>query len=101
MRQRDGTVMRSSRLPFGMPEKSSIRVLAFARYAELLGADSFELALPTPQTVQGVLDVVRGLPGGDQLPVQLLVALNARQAQPSDPVAAGDELALLPPMAGG
>lgn len=93
--------MRPSRLPFGMSANSSIRILAFARYAELLGSDRFELSLPNPPTVQGVLDGVRQLPGGDHLPTRILVALNARQAQMSDPVAAGDELALLPPMAGG
>lgn len=93
--------MRPSRLPFAMSENPAIHILAFARYAELLGADRFELSLPNPQTVRGVLDDVRRLPGGDQLPGRILVALNARQAQLSDPVAPGDELALLPPMAGG
>ncbi len=90
-----------SRLPFGMSTTPSIRILAFARYAELLGADHFELPVPNPPTVQGALEDVRQLPGGKQLPTRVLVALNARQAQLSDPVAAGDELALLPPMAGG
>ncbi|MFN2315054.1 MAG: MoaD/ThiS family protein [Gemmatimonadales bacterium] len=84
-----------------MSEPPPIRILAFARYAELLGADRLELALPNPPTVQGVLDDVRRLPGGDQLPDRILVALNARQAQLGDSVTAGDELALLPPMAGG
>lgn len=84
-----------------MTANSSIRILAFARYAELLGADRFELSLPDPPTVQGALEHVRRLPGGEQLPTRLLVALNARQAKLGDPVAAGDELALLPPMAGG
>lgn len=93
--------MRPSRLPFAMPENPSIRILAFARYAELLGADRFELTLPNPPTVQGALVMVRQLPGGDQLPDRLLTALNARQARLTDPVSPGDELALLPPMAGG
>jgi molybdopterin converting factor small subunit len=90
-----------SRLPFRMSENPSIRILAFARYAELLGAGRFELSLPNPPTVQRALEDVRQLPGGGDLPTRILVALNARQAQLSDPVVAGDELALLPPMAGG
>lgn len=84
-----------------MPVSPSIRVLAFARYAELLGTGHLDLLLPDPPTVAGVLAEVRQLPGGAQLPVRILVALNARQARLGDAVAAGDELALLPPMAGG
>lgn len=82
-----------------MPE--SIRVLLFARYAELLGADRVELASPGPVTVADLLERVRALPGGDALPSALLCAVNLRQATASDIVAPGDEVALLPPLAGG
>ena len=82
-----------------MPE--SIRVLLFARYAELLGADRVELAAAEPLTFADVLDRVRTLPGGSALPRTLLCAVNLRQARHSDLVSPGDEVALLPPLAGG
>ena len=82
-----------------MPE--SVRVLLFARYAELLGADRLELPVAARTTVDQLVQRVRALPGGAALPSQLLCAVNLRQAAASDLVAPGDELALLPPLAGG
>ena len=82
-----------------MPD--SIRVLLFARYAELLGADRIDFAVAEPVTVGDVLDRVRTLPGGSALPRSLLCAVNLRQATHSDLVSPGDEVALLPPLAGG
>lgn len=80
---------------------ATVRVLAFARYADLLGADSLEVPVPTPPTVAGLVASVRRLPGGSGLPPVVLVAVNAHQAGPDDPITPGDEVALLPPMAGG
>ena len=82
-----------------MPE--SIRILLFARYAELLGAECVELPAAGPSSVSEVLDRVRTLPGGSALPQSILCAVNLRQATASDLVAPGDEVALLPPLAGG
>lgn len=79
----------------------AVHVLLFARYAELIGADRLELPLPEPATVAGVVAGVRARPGGDRLPERIVAAVNARQAAPGDPVRPGDEVALLPPMAGG
>jgi len=79
----------------------SIRVLLFARYAELLGADHVDLAVAEPVTVGNVLDRVRTLPGGSALPRAMLCAVNLHQATHSDLVSPGDEVALLPPLAGG
>jgi molybdopterin converting factor small subunit len=73
----------------------------FARYAELLGAESVELTAPGPESVGELIDRVRALPGGSALPRVMLCAVNLRQATLSDPVAPGDEVALLPPLAGG
>lgn len=78
-----------------------IRVLLFARYAEILGTERVELAVPGHLSVGDVLDRVRALPGGEALPPAMLCAVNLRQATLSDPVAPGDEVALLPPLAGG
>lgn len=84
-----------------MPQPPTIRLLAFARYAELLGRESLELPLPEPPTVERLIESVRALPGGEGLPPVVLVAVNARQAGGADHVAPGDEVAILPPMAGG
>jgi molybdopterin synthase sulfur carrier subunit len=83
------------------PRAISVRVLLLARYAELLGADAVELPVGPAATVAEVVDAVRRLPGGDALPSRVLCAVNRRQALPADRVSPGDELALLPPMAGG
>ena len=79
----------------------SVRVRLFARYAELLGADALELPAGSLSTVAEVVAAVRCLPGGEGLPARVLCAVNLRQSLPGDPIAPGDEVALLPPMAGG
>ncbi|MBS1241431.1 MAG: thiamine protein [Gemmatimonadetes bacterium] len=86
-----------------MPPASPIqvRVLLFARYAELLGATALSLDLPAGSTVRDAVESLRRLPGGGALPGQLLVARNLEQVPAGTILAAGDELALLPPMSGG
>jgi molybdopterin converting factor small subunit len=84
-----------------MPDSSSLTVLLFARYADVIGAATLPLPVPDPATVGAVVARLRRMPGGEALPATPLVAVNARQAHLSDPVRAGDEVALLPPMSGG
>ncbi len=80
----------------------TVRLRYLARYAELLGVESEELALAAPTTVGDVVTAVRAKhPAASQLPAKPLCAVNFRQALWGDPVAAGDEVALLPPVAGG
>ena len=78
-----------------------VRVLAFGHYAEVLGAESLEVTARPGMTVRDALEMVRERPGGKLLPAHILCALNLRQAEPADLVREGDELALLPPLAGG
>ncbi|HYC32805.1 MAG TPA: MoaD/ThiS family protein [Gemmatimonadales bacterium] len=78
-----------------------IRVLLFASYAERLGHEVLELQVPAGTRVSGVLERLRALPGGDQLPRHPLCALNLAHVTPEAGVAEGDELAILPPLAGG
>jgi molybdopterin converting factor small subunit len=78
-----------------------IRVLLFARYAEVLGASELELELPADATVRTALGMLLARPGGNTLPHQPLVARNQVHAQFDTALAAGDELAVLPPLAGG
>jgi len=77
------------------------RVLLFARYAELFGAPEVVVALPAPVTSSSIVDALRQLPGGVSLPGSPFLARNGAQSAPDDPVDPRDELALLPPMAGG
>ena len=77
------------------------RVATFARYAELLGSQAVEVDLPDGATTDDLLVALRTLPGGDALPPQPLLAVNRELAASARPLEADDELALLPPLAGG
>jgi molybdopterin converting factor small subunit len=79
----------------------TVRVLLFASYAESLGGEVLELNVPEPATVADVVARVRQLPGGGTLPPKPLCARNLAHAGQDDPVTAGDEIAILPPLAGG
>ena len=74
----------------------------FASYAELAGCTSSAVNLPTPATVADVVARVREVfPGTRDLPPRPLAALNQRHVRLDAPVNEGDEVALLPPLAGG
>lgn len=84
------------------PGALAVRVLLFATYAEAAGRDTLELVVPAPATVQDVLNRLRAsLPGASRLPVTPLAAVNQAHARLSAPVSDGDEIAFLPPLAGG
>jgi molybdopterin converting factor small subunit len=78
-----------------------VRVLLFASYAERMGREAMELTVPAGTTVGGVLARIRSLPGGDELPARPLCALHLAHVGPDATVAPGDEIAILPPLAGG
>jgi molybdopterin synthase catalytic subunit len=89
-------------MPIAAPATVRIRVLLFASYAELTGQEEVEAVLPSPARVHDLLSWVRAvLPGGTGLPERPLVAVNQRHVRLDAPLADGDEVALLPPMAGG
>ncbi len=79
----------------------SLRVHLFGRYAELLGVEQLALSLPRGGTVADAVSTLRARPGGEHLPPQPLTAVNATQTPLSTQLSDGDELALLPPLAGG
>lgn len=79
----------------------TIRVLLFASYADTLGFDSVELSLEQPATVGNALERLRALPGGERLPARPLCALNLTHVRADAALSGGDELAVLPPLAGG
>ncbi|MGH7538816.1 MAG: MoaD/ThiS family protein [Gemmatimonadales bacterium] len=85
-----------------MTVPGTVRVRFFASYAELVGREQTELALPLPTTVAEVVRRVRrDLPGGAELPERPLAAVNLRQVRLEAAVKDGDEVAFLPPLAGG
>lgn len=80
----------------------NVRVKFFARYAELVGQDELQVSVPLPATVADVVRKARvAIPGAAAIPERPLAALNLRHVQLDAPVADGDEVALLPPLAGG
>lgn len=78
-----------------------VSVLLFARYKDLLGASSIAVPRSEAATVQSMVRYLRSLPGGAELPEAPFVAVNQQQASPDLPIGPTDEIALLPPMAGG
>jgi molybdopterin synthase catalytic subunit len=74
----------------------------FARYAEVVGRDEVVLDLPPNAVVADAVAALRaGTPGAGLIPARPLAAVNRRQVLPDEPLQDGDELALLPPLAGG
>lgn len=79
----------------------TVRVLLFASYADALGSSEIALELPPDARVRDVRARVRELAAGKRVPDQPLVAVNERYAHDDQPVASGDEVAIIPPVAGG
>lgn len=79
----------------------SVTVLLFASYADAFGASSVQVDLPAGATVADVLADLRARPGADLLPPAPLVAVNQRYARADSAIGAGDEVAVIPPVAGG
>ena len=79
----------------------NVTVLLFASYADALGTAEIELALPPGSTVADAVRHVGTLPGAERVPPSPLVAVNERYASLDRELVAGDQLALIPPVAGG
>jgi molybdopterin converting factor subunit 1 len=79
----------------------TVRVLLFASYADAVGQNELTLELADGSVVGDVVSRVRELAGGRALPPSPLLAVNASYASSASPVRAGDEVAIIPPVAGG
>lgn len=79
----------------------SVSVLLFASYADAFGTRRLAVPVSAPCAVGEVVQAMRALPGGDRLPARPLVALNQAYATLDSVVQPHDELALIPPVAGG
>lgn len=74
----------------------------FAQYEELAGVGQVEVELPRDATVaDAVAALRRQIPAAAQLPERPLAARNLTHVLPTQHLTDGDELALLPPLAGG
>jgi molybdopterin converting factor small subunit len=79
----------------------TVRVLLFASYADALGQNEVSLEFAEGAVVGDVVARVREMAGGRVLPPSPLVALNADYASPNAMIRSGDEVAIIPPVAGG
>jgi MoaE-MoaD fusion protein len=79
----------------------TVSVRLFAGLRERAGTDRLEVELPDGATVGELLDALAGTPVGPIGPRQCVVAINREYADAGQPIAAGDEVALVPPVSGG
>jgi molybdopterin converting factor subunit 1 len=78
-----------------------VKSLFFAVYRDLIGADELEFELPEGSTVGALIEIVRTRAGADRLPPSLVVAVNQDYAPIDTVLHDGDEVAFIPPVAGG
>lgn len=79
----------------------TVRVLLFASYADAVGRNELTLEVEDGSLVGDVVSLVREMAGGRVLPPAPLLAVNAVYAPSSTVVRSGDEVAIIPPVAGG
>jgi molybdopterin converting factor subunit 1 len=78
-----------------------VRTLFFATYRDLAGTDELEIELPVRATAADLVARLRAEPGLHRLPLEPAIAVNQETAPLDTLLADGDEVALLPPVAGG
>ena len=79
-----------------------IRLLLFALYRDLTGVGELQIDVQDGSSAAAVLEAIRGQDGRfARLPERPVVAVNRAYAELDTRLTDGDELALLPPVAGG
>jgi molybdopterin synthase catalytic subunit len=78
-----------------------VSVRLFAGLRERAGTDRLEVELPDDACVADVLAAMASTPIGALRPRECVVAVNREYATADEPVHAGDEVALVPPVSGG
>jgi molybdopterin converting factor subunit 1 len=78
-----------------------VSVRLFAGLRERAGTDRLEVELPDDARVADVLAAMAATPVGALRPRECVVAVNREYATADEPVRAGDEVALVPPVSGG
>ena len=79
----------------------TIPVLLFASYADAFGTRRLEAPITAPCTVRELVTSMRSLPGGHVLPSEPLVAVNHEWVRADGLISRDDEVAVIPPVAGG
>jgi molybdopterin converting factor small subunit len=79
----------------------TVTVRLFALYADKFGRSTLDLDLPEGALVRDALAIIATLPGASALPPAPLVAVNRTYARGETHLSDGDELAIIPPVAGG
>lgn len=80
----------------------AVRTLFFAAYRDLVGTRELAVELGDGATVSDLVAELRSRGRGfGALPAEPAVAVNRRYAALSEPLSAGDEVAFIPPVAGG
>src|ERR687898_2096883 len=79
--------------------KVSVRL--FAGLRERAGGQHVEVELPEGAVVADLLTAMGQTPVGELHPGECVVAINREYAGADEPVRAGDEIALVPPVSGG
>lgn len=75
-----------------------VQVKLFAHLRERIGFNQRSVEISSPTTVAGIWQL---LTGEDELPNNVLVAVNFSYGRSETPVNDGDEVALFPPVTGG
>ena len=79
-----------------------VKVRLFAFYREALGREEIDVELPAGATVAHVFDGLFGGPIAERLPRKTtMYAVNQTYQPPDTPLRDGDEVAFIPPVAGG
>ncbi len=79
-----------------------VRTLFFASYRELMGSAEIDVELPEGATVTDLIAALRGrTEASSSLPLEPAVALNRSYCAGDAELSDGDEVALIPPVAGG
>jgi len=80
---------------------SILTVQLFASYAELFGGPIIQVPFETGGTVADLVHSIRSMPAGRSLPATPRIAVNRKFAPPTQLLSNSDEIAVIPPVAGG
>ena len=80
-----------------------VKCLFFAAYRDVFGAEEIEVELPEGSTLSALVEDVRARAGAAVaiLPKRLVLAVNREYAPMESVLHDGDEVAFIPPVAGG
>ncbi len=79
-----------------------VKVLAFAGARDVIGKAEIELPLDGESTAQAVMDLICAkYPALEPHRPSIRIAVNSSYVRADEPVRPGDEVALIPPVAGG